>query len=260
MMRTNFHTHTKRCGHAQGVAEDYVKAAIAANLTELGFSDHAPYPDYDFGSRMQFGELPEYLTEVDEVRAKYRSEIKIYKGLEIEYLPRYNAYYEELLTKYGIEYLLLGEHHYMHRDAATHNIYLADSTEDYVDYARTLAEGMHTGYFKAVAHLDVCMLNPFAWDTNCQKAADIIIDAAVATNMRMEYNANGLRRGLQDFPDGKRYPYPHDAFWKMAAEAKLRVFVGSDCHNPANVWDEAVEEAYKNLEEYQIEPICHLMD
>ena len=60
-MKTNFHTHTQRCRHAQGCAEDYLRAALDSSLSVLGFSDHAPFPDFDYGYRMPFSELEEYI-------------------------------------------------------------------------------------------------------------------------------------------------------------------------------------------------------
>ncbi len=45
MKKTNYHTHTKRCMHAEGTEADYVKAALNACLDVLGFSDHGPFPD-----------------------------------------------------------------------------------------------------------------------------------------------------------------------------------------------------------------------
>ena len=38
----NFHTHTRRCGHADGEDREYVEAAIRAGIRILGFSDHSP--------------------------------------------------------------------------------------------------------------------------------------------------------------------------------------------------------------------------
>ena len=46
MMKTNFHTHTFRCGHAIGNEEEMVKSAIKNDILELGFSDHIPLPYY----------------------------------------------------------------------------------------------------------------------------------------------------------------------------------------------------------------------
>ena len=46
MKKTNFHTHTYRCGHANGSEEDMVCAAIKMGIEELGISEHVPLPHY----------------------------------------------------------------------------------------------------------------------------------------------------------------------------------------------------------------------
>lgn len=258
-MKINFHTHVKRCRHAAGDVEDYIKCALEKGLSQLGFSDHAPFPDFDFGMRMPYCELWEYLEEVDAMREKYKDDITIWKGLEIEYLPEYKGYYEELLAKYGVEYLLLGEHFYKDAAGENANIYGAHSTEQCLSYAHSVAEGMKTGFFKAVAHPDLYMLNMDEWDDNCRKAADLIINTAAATDTVLEYNANGLRRKQVEYSDGIRHPYPHDTFWKMVAETPVRVIVNSDCHNPKELWDEAIERSYRKLQELGITPIEGLL-
>ena len=88
-IKTNFHTHSQRCGHADGIEEDYIKSAISCGVSELGFSDHGPYPDFDFGLRMPFCELPKYLEALDALIPKYQKEITIKKGLEIEYYDKW---------------------------------------------------------------------------------------------------------------------------------------------------------------------------
>ncbi|MGN0315006.1 MAG: histidinol-phosphatase [Fusicatenibacter sp.] len=254
MKKTNFHTHYDRCRHADGSAEEYVQAALSAGMDQLGFSDHAPFPDYDFGYRMPFGELTDYIREMDQLSGKYRSDISLFKGLEIEYLPQYRDYYEDLLTRYGLDYLIMGEHFFPCGSGRMPSIYDIPSTDLYPVYARTIVEGMKTGYFAAIAHPDIYLFSPFAWDDNCRRAADILIDAAAATGTLLEYNANGLRRGKQNYPDGTRCPYPDERFWRMACQAPIRVIVGSDCHNPALLWDDAVTAAYRNLESLGITP------
>ncbi len=259
MIRTNFHTHVKRCRHAGGSEEDYVKEALSKGLSQLGFSDHAPFEEIDFGMRMPFCELRDYLSTINALTKKYQADIILWKGLEIEYLPEYCDYYEELLTNWGVDYLLMGEHYYKTAQGETINIYNTPSPTLYLDYANTVAAGMRSGYFKAVAHPDIYMINPFAWDSTCQKAADIIIDAATATNTILEYNANGFRREQKQFPDGVRYQYPHNTFWQMAAQAPIQTIVGSDCHDPSKLWDEAVEYSYQQLHDLGLTPVIELL-
>ena len=98
-MKANYHTHTQRCRHAQGTETDYIQEALKAGVSILGFSDHAPFPDHDFGFRMPYTELAEHFQEVDRLTELYASDIVIRKGLEIEYLPKYRDYYERLLTQ-----------------------------------------------------------------------------------------------------------------------------------------------------------------
>ena len=67
-MKANYHTHTARCGHAEGSDEAYVLAAIEQGFEELGFSDHVPWPYQsgflNLGVRMDVRRLDEYLRSV----------------------------------------------------------------------------------------------------------------------------------------------------------------------------------------------------
>ena len=56
-IKYNYHTHTKRCGHAIGNDEDYVINAIKAGYKILGFSDHAPYIIPKKGERMNYEQI-----------------------------------------------------------------------------------------------------------------------------------------------------------------------------------------------------------
>lgn len=254
-MKVNYHTHTYRCKHAGGTEEDYTLAAIENDVKILGFSDHGPFPDKDYGLRMDYSELEEYITEINRLKEIYSDKITLYKGLEIEYFKKSINYYEDLLTNKGLDYLILGEHQYYLEDGTHKNIFFADNTEWYIEYANAISEGLSTGYFKILAHPDVCMINSLPWDSNCDKAFDIILNAVSKYDTILEFNANGLRRGISDFPDGKRYPYPHKKLWQCVKDTNIKVTVGSDCHNPKNIWDQALDSSYKILNDLQIPTI-----
>lgn len=253
-MKSNFHTHTKRCCHAYGEEADYAKEAFEKGIDVLGFSDHAPFEDADYGYRMQFSELTEYIEAVNIEREKYAGKMQIRTGLEIEYLPQYSKYYEYLLNVLNLDYLALGEH-FFNVNGNLSNIFNSESTENYVYYAKAISEALKTGYFSFLAHPDIMFINNFAWDKNCDKACYIIVDAAVNANTPIEYNANGIRRGQQIYPDGKRDPYPHPKFWTFAKEAKLKVLVGSDSHSPEQVYDEFMELGTKRAKEFGLNVI-----
>ena len=60
------------------------------------------------------------------------------------------------------------------------------------------------------------------------------------------------------YPDGIRYQYPHKHFWDLVAQSGASVIIGSDCHNPSQVWDYAIEYAYEQLTALNIKPILKL--
>lgn len=249
ILKSNFHTHTKRCCHAGGTEADYAADAFEKGLDVLGFSDHAPYADMDYGYRMQYDELTSYIAAVKTERERYAGKMRILTGLEIEYLPKYSDYYEYLLNDLKLDYLALGEH-FFDVNGNVLNIFESQSTDTFVLYAKAISQALKTKYFAFLAHPDIMFLNCFAWDKNCDRACDIIVDAAVNAGIPVEYNANGIRRGMQEYPDGIRDPYPHPKFWNMVKDAGLRVIIGSDCHAPSQVYDESMQTAVKRANDF----------
>lgn len=261
-VKANYHTHTSHCGHADGLPFDYAESAVKNGLCKLGFSDHAPFSDRDYGYRMQYSELDTYCKEVLQAKQAFSDRIKIFNSLEIEFLPEYTKnqnYYEYLLNVKKMDYLLCGEHFFRDRNNELHNITGIKKSSLAIDYALACRNAMHTGYFKILAHPDIfCINEAWGWNSDYEKAADIIIEGAAATGVLLEFNANGLRRGIKEYPDGVRFQYPHRRFWQKVKEAGLKAIVGSDAHSPDLIWDKAVTDSIAMLEEAGIERVTEL--
>lgn len=244
LKKVNFHTHTKRCKHAGGEDREYILKAIENNLTILGFSDHGPYPDDRFGLRMDYSELLEYVDTMNSLKEEFKEKIKLKVGLEIEYIYTEDFYYKYLLEEVKLDYLALGQHIFLTDSGELKHTYFLKSTEDYIDYAESLCKGMKSGYFAFIAHPDLIFINDFPWDENCEKACELIINTAKELDFILEFNANGLRRGLTNFCDGERYPYPHEKFWKKVASKGVKTLINTDAHNPNDIWDSKMDDAY----------------
>lgn len=230
----NYHTHTFRCGHANGTDEDYVAAAIEAGYKVLGFSDHTPYKNYPLkGIRMNWEDLDNYISSINSLKEKYKNQIQILLGLESEYYPEFIDEKKELLSK--LDYLILGQH-FTHPDAKI-NYFNHNSDEQILEYGKTVCEAMESGLFKYVCHPDVFMNNQTEFNDTCIKTSHMICKKAAELDMPLEININGVRKGKTTFPQGERYYYPFKEFWEIAASYNNKCLYGVDAHDPSLILD-----------------------
>ena len=151
-MKANYHTHTKRCGHATGTMEEYIINAIEAGYKVLGFSDHAPFPGVvQEGIRMTYDMLDSYIQEFQRLKEKYRDHIELHIGLEAEYVEKFEDYYRYLLKEKGIEYLLLGQHCFINDD----NQFEWYGRSRAYKRVEDMIKGIKSGLFSYCAHPDI---------------------------------------------------------------------------------------------------------
>lgn len=238
----NYHTHTCRCRHASGDVADYVAAARAAGLGELGFSDHCPFYDNRWPeNRMPMSELPGYLEAMDAARAASEAARaaglnapRILKGLECEWGPDEESFIrEELLERGKLDYLVGGIHCYL-SGGVWRDSYVISTPEELAGFAETSCGAMESGLFAFLAHPDVYCYNWLRWDDNAIACAKDILSTAERTGTPLEINGYGFRKKRIHTPEGLRRPYPHDEFWRLAAGYKVKCIVNSDAHRPVD--------------------------
>lgn len=255
---SNYHTHTKLCGHAIGMSEDYVIKAIQLGLKEIGISDHGPIPRgffsdelyLDFQLDRQMNEvdfLNTYIKDVLNTKKKYENQIKVYLGLEIEYVSGNDNYYQWLYDQ--TDYLSLGQHYFRTRDSFYNTYYPMDSIK-IMDYANDVAQALDTGFFKILNHPDLFLMfyneaQNYFFDETAREASKIIIESAIRNKVYLEVNSGGLRKGRITKDKYNRYLYPRYDFWKIVESyPEALVVQGSDAHNPNELLDESVKKAY----------------
>ena len=152
-----FHVHTWRCGHASDEQDEaYIRKAVAMGAKYIIFTDHAPFPGNPFTNRMPYEQLDSYLASLKYLKEKYRHKITVKTGLEIEYLPSFRDYYEELRANKEIDMLMLGQHHY---EESRGQYFFHDSEMAYFGLGNAKLKGMNTGLFDVVAHPDRIFLS-----------------------------------------------------------------------------------------------------
>ena len=228
MLKTNWHTHTYRCGHAVGTDEEYVVKALQAGLTTLGFSDHAPYKVPCSSERMDYSQYEDYKHSILSLKKKYQEKINIFLGMEVEC---YRDQWDDL-SRYRreMDYCILGQHNL---DLDTNSSYGFTQSWQLEEYVDRIEYACAHGLCDYVAHPDVCMYSYPAMDESVRKIAEKIADISIKYDMPMELNAgSGVRYGMHRYQDGMRYAYPTRMFFEEFAKRRTKIIIGLDIHDP----------------------------
>ena len=251
-MKSNYHTHHYLCQHAKGNVSDYVLEAIKSGFDIIGISDHGPINAEAF-PRMSLDEFYNvYLKELEEAINKYSGQITIKKGLEIEYIKGDEKHYKELLKH--LDYLILGPHYYQSLpNLHPYSSYHVNTHELLESYTNTIIEALDTKLFKILAHPDLFIhgygdLDEFG--INCVKR---IVESCIKNDVILEFNSGGIRTNKRfDELGNPKYNVPNDSFWKVVEGSNAKVIVGSDCHLPYELDDEAFKIARELIKTYNL--------
>ena len=239
----NLHTHTT-FSDGTSTPEEYIKAALDAGLSGLGFSDHAYVPaDYDIGFSMKSGVQPEYFRELQRLKEKYSGQLEIFIGLEGDFT--------HMPDRKGLDYLI-GSVHYLY-DKTGKKYYCVDDYEDFA--VERMRDGMAGGdikklvdiYYDTVAdmvlrykpdilgHIDLIvkrneiskfLSNTSAWYLD---AAARAVAAVKKAGCILEMNTGAVNRGFTT------YPYPEMGILKQVFAAGIPVTISSDAHRAENL-------------------------
>lgn len=229
-MTTNLHTHTFRCNHASGTEREYIENALAAGLKTLGFADHAPYAfpagGYYSGFRMKRELQEDYVNTLLALREEYRGRIEIKIGYECEYYPEFFTDTVKLLTRYPVDYMILGQHFIENELTGKYAGITTDDEGFLAAYVEQVCEGMKTGLFTYFAHPD--LVNYTGANEVFDKHYSRLIECAKSEKIPLEINLLGIR-------DNRTYP--HKRFFRLCEDADAEVCIGCDAHSPDVAYD-----------------------
>ena len=233
----NFHTHTFRCKHAKGDADDYCEFAVAHGMKTLGFSDHTPLPDDRWiKARMNIAQIDDYVDAVRTAAQNYPS-LRVLLGMECEYVPKFHSFYEdELFGERGFEYLVGGPHYFTDDYGDWQGTYGGTvDRKSLLEYARYVQEMIESKLFAFIAHPDLFGNCYEHWDANTEAATRDICSAAAECDVGLEINALGFRKIARKSISNPYPMYPWCPFWQIASEYNVKVIVNSDAHRPKDL-------------------------
>jgi histidinol-phosphatase (PHP family) len=264
------HVHTNRCHHAEGTCEEYIETAIALGHSFIGFNDHfplrylpLPLPVEKYA--MELDEFPGYIAELHELHDRYRGTIEVRISAEVDYYaPAIDEIGSTLATFQDDFDYLYGSVHVVDDWAVDDDMFLDKWNETTVDavydkYYDNLLGMVNSGLFKIVGHFDLPKkFRKFPTIDFTDKILSVL-DAIKAMDMVVELNTAGARKPVGEF-------YPSPAILELCHENGIKITLGSDAHDAAEVgykFPEAIEllksvgfpaiYSYSKMKQYRID-------
>lgn len=255
MKKKDGHIHSPFCPHGtKDSLHEYAEKAIQNGFTEITFTEHAPLPS-DFSdpvpeqdSSMKDSDLEDYFEAVNKVKEQYSKHIKIFAGLEVDYIEGFEEGTKKVLETAGpfiddailsVHFLKIGKEYWCmdyNEDVFAELIKKCGSAEDVYDlYYSTLEKSLlaELGPYKPkrIGHVTLArkfqMVHPSAFDE--QSALMKLFALIKEQEYQIDFNTAGLRKPYC----GETYPPLHYA--EMALSLGIPLVYGSDAHSAKDV-------------------------
>lgn len=234
MIRGNLHTHSTYCD-GKSTLEEMVISAIKKGFSYIGFSGHSPVSS-DLRYCMSFENEGRYFDEVNSLKEKYKDKIRIFCGLERDFLSGDNGY------KY--DYIIASTHYIKAGD----NYIDVDESEEIQkkcieDFFDSDPYAYAEEYYKSVAKLRGNIIGHFDLLTKFDRKNDIFspreerykkavlsaLEELLEAKQIFEANTGAMARGYKDSP------YPDMWILEEIKKRDGKVLITSDCHHADNL-------------------------
>ncbi|MEJ2658552.1 MAG: histidinol-phosphatase [Desulfobacterales bacterium] len=228
----DYHLHTLFCNHADGGMEHYVQAAVDLGLREICFLDHLTIQKTEPGLSMTPEEIPYYFYAVQMLKQKYRNDISVKAGLEIDFNPDHIDLYQDVVDTYAFDVIAASLHFPKGVDIVSHRSGWRHGEKDADDvyelYFEQLQKMLDYDYFDVICHIDLIKKFGRKPVRSFEKECDKILAIIKNKDKTIEVNTSGY-----DHPAGDIYPSL--GILKKCFEQGISITMGSDAHHPADV-------------------------
>ncbi len=243
---TNYHSHTQY-SDGKGDAELYVKSAVEHKMYAYGFSCHSPVP-FNSGWNMKYENVLEYLNTINYLKEKYSGQIKLFLGMEIDYIKNITGI--KNFTHLNLDYTIGGIHFlgFFENGRAwdydggkplyekgLKELFGSDIKRLVKYYYEQINEMVINEQPDVIAHLDLIKKynkGNYFFNEN-EKWYQDIVDESLAIIAKsksiVEINTRGVLKGLDhEF-------YPSNFIIDKCKKAGIKVCLSADTHHPDDV-------------------------
>jgi len=195
----DYHVHTTRSADCDTPIEESCKAAIAAGITEIAFTDHVEHElaDMSYGYYDYHG----FMEDVSRVRERFGDRLTILAGAEVDFNTRIRDEVGEWLDTHPGYDFIIGSCHYGDNGEIIFPEYFDHRSVQQVfeAYYVQLIAAAETGWFDTLGHIDLPKryAPPAAGDYDplaCEDLLRQLFSVLIEKNRSFEINTSGLRQ------------------------------------------------------------------
>lgn len=229
MRFSNLHTHST-FSDGKHAPEAIVQSAIEKDFISIGLSDHS-YTACDESYCMRPVQYPAYRAEIRALQEKYRGQIDVLLGLELDaYSQADRADYDYLIA--SVHYLCAEgacypiDHSRVQQEACIANLCRGDRTEMAKRYYDLVVEHVTKTRPDIIGHFDVLTKFGLFDDAgeDYRRVALEALDAAMAVCPVVELNTGAISRKV------RTVPYPQDFLLSRVLQNGGEIILSADSH------------------------------
>lgn len=230
----DYHVHSDCSGDCSAAMIDVCRAAVARGVKAICFTEHLDFEPTD--SCFNAFDYCLFMARIAEVRESMAGVIEIRAGIEVDFQSKFRAEISEFLADKDFDYVLGAAHYVNGVILEDHDRYFPGKSaeEAYTPYFDNSLAAVETGWFDALAHLDLCKrygvryYGALDWDPYRERIEQIL-RAVIEQGMALEINTSGLRQS-----PGETYPCRGmlELYYALGGRA---IIVGSDSHRVEDV-------------------------
>jgi histidinol-phosphatase (PHP family) len=223
----DYHVHSDFSVDCRVPMADSCRAAIAAGVSEIAFTDHIDHEPVDLG--FNYWRAEEYFRSIEAVRAEFGDRLTILSGAEVDFNTGIAAEVERFVTAHEFDFVI-GSVHYAAGELIFPDHFRGRTLDGiFRPYLEQILFAVETGWFDTIGHLDLPKryapethrhFDPLAF----RDALEPIFAAMIARGISFEINTSGMRR-----PSRASLPGPSIVRWYVEAGGRL-ITTGTDSH------------------------------
>ena len=229
----DYHVHTEFSIDCKIPMAEQCRAAIAAGVTEIAFTDHIDHEPADPG--LNYWRAEAYFASLDACRRQFGDQLAILAGAEVDFNERIVDGVERFLGQHEFDFVI-GSVHYGDDGQIIFQDYFADRRWDevYLPYLARLKMAAASGLFDTLGHIDLPKryapiakrtYDPLQFKPGLLDLFATLIEHEVA----FEINTSGLRQSPKT-----SMPGPVTVHWYAEAGGRL-ITTGTDSHAPKTI-------------------------